>query len=105
MWFHFRPGCRDTFIHSIQYMESSLTGLFKRFAHRIHTEAVYLDIHLNSTNSIPGSGNFKIHISEMIFIAQDICQNRVLIIRRPGNKTHSHTTYVFGKRNSRVHQG
>jgi len=34
---------------------------------------------LNTGNPVLGTGDFEVHIAEVVFVAKDVCQQRVLI--------------------------
>src|SRR5690606_126114 len=75
MRLHLFSSFRTSGIHGIENEESSLTGLLKRFSHGLHAQPVYFDIHLHGTNTFTGTGNFKVHIPQVVFITKDVGKN------------------------------
>src|SRR5690606_9431179 len=67
--FHIRSSFRNSFVHMLQNMESATSCLFQCLTHYIHGKTIYFNIHLYSTNTIASTCYFKVHISEMVFIA------------------------------------
>ena len=56
--------------------------LFQRFFHDLGAQAADLDVHLQGGDAFGGTGNFEIHVAEMIFGALDVGQNLVAAMPR-----------------------
>ena len=70
-------------------MESSIPRLFKRRFHDLFSNALDLDVHLKRRDARLRAGNFKVHVTQVIFIPKDIRQDRKAIIFF--NQPHRHT--------------
>ena len=84
-------------------MQTSGLGLGQGFSHDLPADAVDLDIHLNSSNTIFGTGNLKIHIADMIFVTKDITQNDKLVTLL--HQSHGDSGNRCFDRHPGIHQG
>ncbi len=76
---HLISGLGDTLLHLGEDMNTALFGLGKGFAHDLPINSIDLNIHLQRGNAFTGSDYLEIHITEMIFIAEDIGKNNDLV--------------------------
>ena len=53
--------------------------LLQRHFHNLLVDAFDLDVHLQSSDTRRGTRDFKVHITQVILITQDIGENRKLI--------------------------
>src|ERR1043165_9102407 len=92
MGLQFRTVFRQAIIHCIQYVHTAVLCLGKCLCKYFLAKAVYFNIHLDTADTIACTGYFKVHITQVIFIAQDISKyNYFAIFAR--DKTHPYTTY------------
>ena len=85
--------------------ESGFSGSLNCFFHNRAGQAVNLDIHLNSGNSLFRSGDLKVHIAEEIFQALNIGQHEVILVRLPGNQAAGDSGNRLLNRHTGSHQG
>ena len=62
----------ENLIHLAKDMQTSLLCLLKCDFHDLLGDTLDLDIHLQRGNTISSTGNFKVHITQVIFIAKDV---------------------------------
>jgi hypothetical protein len=63
----------------LEYMQPTCSCLREGFAHEVGRNASDLDIHLQGSHPIPGTGDFEIHVAQMIFQAENIGEDENLI--------------------------
>ena len=63
-------------LHLFEDMVATGFGLDHRLAHDLAGYAFDLDIHLQSGNTVAGTGHFEVHVTEVVFGAGDIAENR-----------------------------
>ena len=51
----------------VQNVQTSLTGLFKRFTDDLRCQTVNLDVHLNCRDALLGAADLEVHIAEEVF--------------------------------------
>ena len=71
--------------------------------HDLFGNALDFDVHLQSSDAVGGTGHFKVHVAQMIFVAQDIGQDR----KATGifDEAHGNTGHVSFHGYTCVHQG
>src|SRR5690606_17635879 len=99
---HFGARFRNALVHCIEDVEPSATSLLERLLHHFHLQSIYLNVHLHAANTIACTGYFEVHITEVIFISKNVCENRVLFALR--DQSHCHTRYVLRHWHTCVHQ-
>ena len=84
-------------------MESGLASAVERVGENLEFQSVDLDVHLNRRDALPRSGNLEVHVTQMVFTAEDIREddNLVSLFDQP----HRHTGARSLQRNTCVHQG
>src|SRR5690606_23968823 len=76
-WSILRYACTwlvENLIHLSQDMEACLVSLIQSDLHDLFGDALDLDVHLQSSHAIGGTGHFEVHVAEVIFVAEDVCQ-------------------------------
>ncbi len=53
-----------------------------------------LDIHLDRSDTVRGTGYLEVHIAEEVLQALDICQNDVIVIGISGHQTAGNTCHL-----------
>src|SRR5690606_15208857 len=91
VWFVIRIWFVDGFVHLTQDMCPAFAGLFKGLFQHFPPESVDLDIHLAGGDTIGGTYYLEVHVSEVVFITQDIRQDAVFSGSLVADKTHGHT--------------
>ncbi len=88
-------------------MQATLTGLLQGFLQHFVGQAVHLDIHLGSGDTVLGTGHLEVHVTQVILIAQDIGQDGIAVVRTLGigNQTHGHTGNRLADLHTRIHKG
>ena len=93
---------RDNLGHLTQDVQTCCIGLIQRNFHDLVGDALNLDVHLQSSDTVRGTRNFKVHIAEVILITQNIGQNRELVAFL--DQTHGDTGHRRLDGHARVHQ-
>ena len=75
--------------------------LFKNFK----TQSVALDVHLRGGKTVFGTCGLEVHISQVVFISQDITQHGILVFSGVFDKSHSNTAHGLLHRHTCIHQG
>ena len=82
-----------------------MSCLFKGSHHGFHAQAINLDVHLDTADTIAGTGNLEVHVTKMIFITKDVCKDCVFTISSSCDQSHGNATHVFWNGNTCIHQG
>ena len=90
-------------LHFSKYMQTTIPGLGQGPAHYLPVNPIDLDIHLQGGNAFPGTDNLEIHITKMIFIAENIGQHDDLVILL--DQTHGHSGDRALDGHTGIHQG
>ena len=64
--------------HLAENVQPSLASLCQRFLHDLEIEAFDLDVHLDRSDSVLGSGDLEVHVAEVILSTEDVGEDRVL---------------------------
>ena len=83
-------------------MQSSIACLVQSGVHDFTRNALNLDIHLQRGNSVVGTSNLEVHITEVILIAEDVGQDRKIITLF--DQAHCNTGNRRFHRNASVHE-
>ena len=83
-------------------MHARFFGLGQCHLHDLFGNALDFDVHLQSGNTVRGTGHFEVHIAQVIFVAQNIGQHRKTVVFL--DQAHGDTGYVRFHGNARVHQ-
>ncbi len=89
--------------HLVQDEQARLASLGQRLGHDLGIDALDLDIHLQGSDAPWWSGDFEIHIAQVIFDALDIGQDDVLLAFL--DQAHGHAGDRGLDRHAGVHQG
>ena len=84
-------------------MQTPDAGLGKGFFHDPLGQFVNFDVHLESGNPFTGAGHFKVHITVMILIAENIGQDRDVVVIF--DQAHGNTRDRGFYRDPAVHEG
>src|SRR6056297_335001 len=87
----FGTGGRNDLVHLAQDVQTRCVCLLKRKLHDLVGDAVDLDIHLQGGYALLSTGNLEIHIAQVIFVTQDVSQDRELVAFF--DQTHGNTGY------------
>jgi hypothetical protein len=60
--------------HDTQDVSATVFGLVQSVLQDLKAQALDLDVHLASGDALLGSRDFKVHIAEVVFVAQDVAQ-------------------------------
>ena len=94
--------CGDNLGHLTQDVQTCCIGLVQSNFHDLVGNALNLDVHLQSSDTVRGTRHFKVHIAEVILITQDIGQNRELVAFL--DQTHGDTGHRRLDGHARIHQ-
>ena len=76
--------------------------LCQRLAHNLGGDAFDLDVHLQGGDALGGSGDFEVHVAEVIFSTLDIGQDDVAVAFF--DQTHGNTGNRCFDGNTGIHQ-
>ena len=93
--------------HLAHDVHPAFMSLLERFSKHFVRKSVNLDIHLGCRDSIYSSGNLEVHVSEVIFIAKDVGQDSIPVVRMllVCNKTHCDAGNWLPDLNASIHEG
>ena len=81
--------------HSLLYLaedvHTTLTSLCQSTLQDFVAQAVYLDVHLGSGDTIAGTRYLKVHITEVVFVPEDIRENGIICSLIFTDKPHGNT--------------
>ena len=98
----FLTRCIEDRQHLIHNMKASFMSLFQSRIKNFTAEAFDFNIHLNSRNALCRTGYLEVHITQSIFHALNIRQNRKVVILR--YKSHSYARNGSLNGNARIHK-
>ncbi len=90
--------------HLVQDVQTAGFGLCQGFGHDFRCNTRNLDVHLQRGDAVFGTSHFEVHVAEVIFVAEDVGQDRVIAIVFQ-NQTHRNTRNWRFERNASVHHG
>src|SRR5574344_122085 len=102
--FKFCTWFSDSISQFTKDMFTTSLRLHKSLFKNIETESVTLDIHLRSCKTVFRTCGLEVHISQVVFITQNISINSILVFARLLDKSHCDTAYRFLHRNTGIHQ-
>ena len=100
---HIFTRSSDHLVHFTQYVQPRLARLSKCLFHDFFGDSLDLDIHLQSGHAGIGTSHFEIHVSQVILIPQNICQNSKTVILF--DQSHCNTCNRRLQRYTCIHQG
>ena len=83
-------------------MQACIAGLSQRLIHDLASNPLDLDIHLQRGDATVGAGNLEVHVTEVIFIAQDVGEYCKVIAFL--DETHRNTGNRRLDWHTRIHQ-
>ena len=98
----FSFGFAHGFLHFAQNVDACFFGLCQCHLHDFFGNALDFDVHLQSSDTVGGTSHFKVHIAQMIFVAQNIGQHRKTVA--VFDQTHCNTCNVRFQRHASIHQ-
>ena len=104
VWLEVSTRFSDRLLDLTQDMQSTSLSLVQSLLQDLVRETVHLDIHLSSGDTILRTRHLEVHITEVILIAQDIGEHRVLHITLVGDQTHRDTGNRLLDLHTRIHQ-
>ena len=93
----------EDFSHLRENHQPRIVGPVQRIADDLVGDAFGLDIELDGGDAVARAADFEIHIAEMIFFAEDVGQQLVLVAFL--NQADGDAGDGFGDRHARIHQG
>ena len=106
-----RAGLAERFVHLAENVQTTFLGLRQRLLHDLDVKTFDLDIHLNGGNTVLCPGNLEVHVPEMIFGAQNVGQDRVLLAfldephRNAGNRSLHRHAGIKQRQGTAAHRG
>ena len=104
MFFQVGTWFSNCFSNLIKDMHTSFFSLVQSTFQNVIRQTVYLDIHLCSSDTVFCSGHLEVHISQVVFVTQDIRQYSIFFFARILNQSHSDTRYRFLDLHTCIHQ-
>ena len=104
----FSPRLRDGGEEDIEDLLSGGFGLGQGFPQDVLGDAADLDVHLEGSDAVGGSGDLEVHVAEVIFHALDVGEDGVGVIaveRSGSDETHGDAGDGSLDRNAGIHQG
>ena len=93
----------DDLVHLAEDVQASFQRLLQRLLHDLFGDALDLDVHLQCSNAIGGTGNLEVHVAQVIFVAEDVGQNGKLVAFL--DQAHGDTGNRCLHRYTSIHQG
>ena len=100
MFGHFCTNGAERLGHFTKDMRTASAGLFQSGFHDFLRDAGNLDVHLQGRDTLFGTRDLEVHVAEMIFVAEDVGQNRKIFAfenqahRDTGNRTRQRHTGI-----------
>ena len=88
--------------HFAEDVHAPVLGLGERDAHDLFGDAGDLDVHLQRSYAAFGAGNLKIHVAEMILVAENVGEHRETLVLE--NESHRDARRGPLERHAGVHQ-
>ena len=88
----------NRFFHQAQDVCTAFFGLFQSDVHDFFGDALDFDVHLQSSDAVFGTRYFKVHVAQVVFVAQDVGQYRKF--RAFQNQAHGNTCHVCFQRHA-----
>ena len=71
--------CVDSLFHHAQDVQTCTFSLVQRNLHDLFGDTFNFDIHLQRRDTVAGTRHFEVHIAEVIFVAQNVRQNNIVV--------------------------
>ena len=92
----------EYFGHFAQDVQTAVARLCQCHAHDFRRDSLNLDVHLQGGDAVTRPGDLEIHVTEMVFVAQDIGEH--LEASAFEHQAHRHTRHRRLDRHARIHQ-
>ena len=93
---------RDRLRHFAEDVQTALLRLGDGRAHDVFGDGRDLDVHLQRGDAFLGSGNLEVHVAQVIFVTQDVRQDRNAVVFL--DQAHGDTGAGLRQRDTRIHQ-
>ena len=99
-------GFGDGLEHLAHDVHASLTGLLQRLGKDLIAEAVDLDVHLGSGDTVGCTGYLEVHVAEMILVSKNVGKDGITLVGAlsVGDKSHCNTCHGLLDLHTGVHQ-
>lgn len=87
--------CGYCLLDDVEDVHTTFVSLHERFFEDFVGESVALDIHLRGGDAVACARNLEVHISEVVFVAEDVAQDGVFGRIGVGDQAHSDTADGF----------
>ena len=94
----------DGLVNDIEYVQATIASLTQSLLQNLIRKSVALDIHLSGSDTVDGTSNLEVHVTEVILVAEDVAQYGMLNIALIGNETHGDTCHWALHLNTGVEQ-
>ena len=98
-------GCGDGLLDFVEDVEATLLGLVEGAFENLVAEAVALDVHLGSGDALAGTGDFEVHVAQVVFVAEDVGEDGVFVGAVVRDEAHGDAADGAFHLHAGVHQG
>ena len=84
--------------HLLEDVQAGFFGLRQGNLHDFFGDALDFDVHLQGGNAFGGTGHFEVHITEVVFVAQDVGEHGEFVAFQ--NQAHGDTGHVGFERHA-----
>ena len=91
--------------HDAQDVRTSGFRLIQGIGQDLDAEAFDLDVHLAGSDAFFGTRHLEVHVTEVIFVAQDVAQNGVFARLSVRDQAHGDTAYGAINLDTCIHHG
>ena len=93
----------DSLFHNAQNVQTRTLSLVQSHLHDFAGDTFDFDVHLQRGDTIAATGNFKVHVAQVIFVTQNVRQNNKAFAFF--DQTHCDTRNSGFDRHACIHQG
>jgi len=108
VWAHSAVG-GDRRIHHVDDLHAGVAGAVDRFEENAHRQAGELEVELVTGDANRGATEFEVHVTEEVFVADDVEQalmlEHVAVVVELGHQTAGDSGYWALHRHTGVHEG
>ena len=105
MIFQFGTWFGNCLLDFTKNMHTSFFCLVQSTFQNFIRETVYFNVHLGSCNTVFGTCYFEVHITQVVFITEDVRQYCIFFFAGVLNQSHSDARYRFLNLHTGIHQG
>ena len=87
-------------MHLAEDVHAAFVSLSQSGLHDFGRDAFDLDVHLQGRDAVFGAGHLEVHVAEVVFVAENVGQNRKLVAFL--NQAHGHAGHVVLQGHARV---